>query len=84
MNMPSLSELPSNISRKKLTKALGRLGFVISTKGGKGAHIKVTFTKTQKSITIPSNNLSKNILKYILKEIEDCSGVVWDEIKKKI
>jgi predicted RNA binding protein YcfA (HicA-like mRNA interferase family) len=53
--MPSLSELPSNLSRKSLTKALERLGFSISTKGGKGSHIKATH-RNQKSITIPSSN----------------------------
>ncbi len=82
--MPSLSELPSSINIKKLTKALKRLGFVISTKGGKGAHIKATHIKTQKCVTLPSKNLNKNILKYILKEIEEYSGVTWEDIKKEL
>lgn len=81
--MPSLSELPSNLSRKNLSKALKRLGFVISTKGGKGSHIKVTH-RNQKSTTIPSSNLNKSILKYILKEIEKSTGVKWEDIKKEL
>jgi predicted RNA binding protein YcfA (HicA-like mRNA interferase family) len=79
--MPSLSELPDNISRDKLSKALERLGFSISKKGGKGSHIKATCLTTQKSITIPSK-LSKNVLSYVIKEIEKCSNVNWDDINK--
>ncbi len=39
--MSSRSDYPGNISRKKFTKALKRLGFEISTVGGKGSHVKV-------------------------------------------
>jgi len=81
--MPSLSELPSNLSRKSLAKALERLGFVISTKGGKGSHFKVTHLRTQKSVTIPSN-FDKNTLYYVIKEIERCTGVTWNYIKKEL
>lgn len=81
--MPSLSELPGNLNRKSLTKALERLGFAISTKGGKGSHFKVTHLKTQKSVTIPSN-VDKNTLYYVLKEIEQYTGVMWDNIKKEL
>lgn len=38
---------------------------------------------TQKSLTIQSD-LRKDVLCYILKEIEKYSGVTWDEIKKKM
>jgi predicted RNA binding protein YcfA (HicA-like mRNA interferase family) len=79
--MPSLSELPGNINRNKFIKALERLGFEISTKGGKGSHYKATFIRTQKSITIQST-VSKNVLYYLLKEIEIISSVTWTDIKK--
>jgi predicted RNA binding protein YcfA (HicA-like mRNA interferase family) len=82
--MPSLSELPGSLKRRKLTKALERLGFVISTKGGKGDHIKATCVRTQKSLTLPDENLSKNVLNYLLKEIEKCSGKTWEDIKKEL
>jgi len=38
--MPSLSELPGEIKRKKFIKALLRLGFIIDTRGGDGSHYK--------------------------------------------
>lgn len=72
-----------NLNRKKLAKALKRLGFSISTKGGKGSHIKLTYTN-QKTITIPSSDLNKNVLYYILKEIEEITEITWDEIKKEL
>lgn len=81
--MPSLNELPGNLNRKKLAKALKRLGFSISTKGGKGSHIKLTYTN-QKTITIPSSDLNKNVLCYLLKEIEEITEITWDEIKKEL
>lgn len=85
VSMPSLSDLPSNINIKKLTKALVCLGFVLSEKGGKGSHIKLTYRITQKSITIP-NSLNKNkyVLYYLLKEINDYSGITWEQIKEKL
>ena len=81
--MPTHSELPSKLNRDKLAKALERLGFVISKKGGKGSHIKATCVKTQKSVTIPSN-LHKHILHYVIKEIEKYSDIVWEDIKKEL
>lgn len=81
--MPSRSELPGEIKRKKFIKALDRLGFVIDTKGGDGSHFKATWPPTQKSITIQSE-LRKDVLCYLLKEIEKCSGVTWDDIKKEL
>ena len=81
--MPTRSELPSKVNRDKLAKALTRLGFIISKKGGKGSHIKATFIKTQKSITLPSN-LHKHTLCYVIKEIEKYSDIIWDDIKKEL
>lgn len=81
--MYSLNDLPGEIKRKKLTKALERLGFIIDTKGGDGSHYKITWPKTQKSVTLQSK-LRKDVLRYVLKEIENCSGVTWDDIKKEL
>lgn len=61
--MPSVSELPGEIKRRKFIKALERLGFVIDTHGGDGSHYKATWPKTQKSITIQSK-LRKDVLYY--------------------
>jgi len=81
--MPSRSELPGKISRDKFAKALTRLGFEISKKGGKGNHYKATHISTQKMVTIPSN-LDKDTLYYLLKEIEKYSKITWDDIKYKL
>ena len=82
-NMPSLSELPSEVKRKKFSKALIRLGFIIDKKGGDGSHYKAIWPKTQKSITIPSN-LRKDVLRYIIKELEKYTDITWDDIKNKL
>ena len=79
--MPSRSELPGFLPRKKLIKSLGKLGFETSIVGGKGSHIKLIWPRTQKTITIPSG-LEKHVLYYVLKEIEHYSGVTWDQIKE--
>lgn len=81
--MPSLSELPGEIKRKKFTKALQRLGFIIDKTGGKGSHYKIIWPKTQKSISIQSD-LRKDVLQYLLKQIEEYSGITWDEIKDEL
>ncbi len=81
--MPSLSELPGEIKRKKLTKALARLGFVIDTHGGDGSHYKILWPATQKSITLPSK-IRKDVLKYVLDEIEQMSGKTWKDIQKEL
>ncbi len=81
--MPSRSELPGEIKRKKLTKALKRLGFVIDKRGGDGSHYKIVWPKTQKSITLQSK-IRKDVFYYILKEIEDMSGVTWKDIQKEL
>ena len=79
--MPPRSQLPGEIKRKKFIKALERLDFIIDTRGGSGSHIKATWPRTQKAVTLPSR-LTKNVLYYLLKEIEACSGITWKDIKK--
>ena len=81
--MHSLSDLPGEIKRKKLIKALKRLGFEINEYGGNGSHYKAIWPQTQKSITVPSK-LPKQALNYVLKEIECCSGISWEQIKKEL
>ena len=81
--MPSLSELPGEIKRKKFIRALKRLGFNIDKTGGDGSHYKATWSKTQKSITIQSK-LRKDVLYYLLKEIEEYTGVTWEDIKNEL
>ena len=81
--MPSRSELPGQLPQKKFLKALRRLGFVINTVGGKGDHVKVLWPPTQKSITVDTD-LRKDVLYYLLKEIEQMSGVTWDRIKEEL
>lgn len=81
--MPSLSELPGEIKREKFIRALQRLGFIIDKTGGDGSHFKATWPRTQKLITIQSK-LRKDVLYYLLKEIEQYSGVKWEDIKKEL
>jgi len=81
--MPSRSQLPGNISRNKFINALIRCGFELNCSGGDGDHYKVTWPSTQKSITIHSD-LRKDVLYYLLKEIEQYSGVTWDEIRENL
>ena len=49
------------------------------SRGGDGSHYKATWPKNEKSITIPSK-LPKQVLDYVLKEIENYSGINWEEI----
>lgn len=81
--MPSLSELPGSLNRNKFLKALKRLDFSIDRSGGDGSHIKVECPKNGKVITIPQD-LRKDVLKYILKEIEQYSTITWDKIKNNL
>jgi len=81
--MPSLSELPGSLHRKKFIKALRRLGFEIDTTGGDGSHIKAECPKNGKAVSVPLD-LRKDVLKYLLKEIENYSGITWDDIKKEL
>ncbi len=81
--MPSRSELPGDLSRGKFLKALRRLGFEISTVGGKGDHVKIIWPPSQKSVTVDAD-LRKDVLYYLLKEIEVISGVNWDQIREEL
>lgn len=81
--MPSRSELPGEIPRKKFLRALRRLGFEINTVGGKGDHVKIIWPATQKSISV-DGDLRKDVLYYLLKEIEAVSPVTWEQIKKEL
>lgn len=81
--MPSRSQLPGTVKKAAFTKALRRLGFEIDTRGGEGSHYKATWPKTQKSITIP-DRLDKDVLHYLLKEIEKNSGILWKDIKREL
>ena len=81
--MPSRSELPGEISQKKFLKALQRLGFDINTIGGKGDHVKVIWPCTQKSVSV-DRDIRKDVLYYLLKEIEIISGITWEDIRKEL
>jgi hypothetical protein len=81
--MPSLSELPGELKRPRLLKALSRLGFLIDEAGGNGSHYKATWPATQKSVTIPQN-LPKQSLRYVLIEIEKYSGITWEMISAEL
>ena len=81
--MPSLSELPGEIKRKKFIRALSRLGFLIDKSGGDGSHCKIIWPSTQKMVVVQTN-LRKDVLYYVLKEIKAISGLSWDDIKKEL
>lgn len=81
--MPSRSELSGQLKRRKFTKALHRLGFEIDWRGGDGSHCKATWPATQKSVTIQSD-LRKDVLQYLLKEIERYSGVTREQIQEEL
>lgn len=81
--MPSRSQLPGNIKRKKFLHALMRLGFEIDLSGGDGSHCKATWPATQKSIII-QKDLRKDVLYYLLKDIEKHSNITWEEIDKNL
>ena len=80
--MPSHSDLPGNLSPAKFFAALARLGFRIDTAGGKGSHAKVTW-ENNKSVTI-QKKLPRQVLSYILKEIEAISGITWEDIRAEL
>lgn len=79
--MPPRKSLPDNLKRKKLARALEKLGFEISTKGGDGSHIKATYISNQKSITIPKD-IRRDVLYYLLKEIEFQTDITWEDIRR--
>lgn len=80
--MPSLSQLPSDLSRDKFVKALTRLGFSVDKRGGDGSHYKI-ICPNQKIFTV-QYKLHRKMLYKILKEIESYSGITWNDIKKKL
>ena len=80
--MPSLSQLPDGISRDRFVKALIKVGFLISKKGGNGSHYKAIW-RNEKSITL-QYNFRKDVLYETLKEIKGISGIEWEEIKKHL
>lgn len=79
--MSSHNSLPSDIKRKRLTKALERLGFSIDQTGGDGSHYKAIW-KNEKFVVIPYN-IHKQTLWYLLKEIQMISGLTCDDISKE-
>lgn len=79
--MPSRSKLPDNLKRKKLCRALERLGFEISMRGGNGSHFKATYIKNQKCVIIPGD-LRKDVLYYVLKELQQVSNITWEDIQR--
>jgi len=81
--MPSLSELPGEIKRPKFLKVCRRLGFVIDRKGGDGSHFKIVWPKNNKMVTVPED-LPKQTLKYIIKEMMEVSCLDWEDIKKEL
>lgn len=81
--MPPRSELPGELSRTKFLRALVRLGFVIDPTGGDGSHCKIVWPGSGKSITCPQE-LRKDVLYYVLKEIETKFEVSWEAIKKEL
>ncbi|OGD63060.1 hypothetical protein A2215_00615 [Candidatus Berkelbacteria bacterium RIFOXYA2_FULL_43_10] len=54
-------------SSKKLIKAFVTLGFEVSTKGGKGSHIKITDPKSGRSTTIPKSRSLSYVRNHIVK-----------------
>lgn len=81
--MPSLSELPSDVTKERFVRALGKVGFEISKKGGKGSHYKAIWPASQKFVTI-QYDFRKDVLYKILKQIETMSGISWEEIKEHL
>lgn len=81
--MPSRRDLPGRLPRNKFLNSLRRLGFYINTVGGKGDHVKIIWPPTQKSVTVV-RDLRKDVLYYLLKEIESISGISWDKIKDQL
>ena len=75
--------MPGGIKRRKLTRALEKLGFEISTRGGNGSHFKATHIQSQKCVII-QEDLRKDVLHYVLKQIEEISGVTWDDISNML
>lgn len=75
-------DLPGDLDVKKLVRALVRLGFIINEKGGKGSHVKAIWRNEK--MVIVQRNLYKQALRHLIREIEEVSGVTWEEIKKQL
>lgn len=78
--MSSPNDLPGEIKRTKFLNALKRLGFEINQVGGDGSHYKVIWPRNNKSVTVPQD-LPKQTIRYVVKQIEQCSGITWQDIK---
>jgi len=59
-----------------------RYGFKVDMSGGGGSHCKITWPGNGESITIQCD-LRKDVLYYLLKEINKKTGINWEEIKSK-
>ncbi len=84
--MPPLSELPGSTPRRKILIALKRLGFIIDTSGGNGSHVMAKWPSTNKSVTIPFEDISKQTLKYIIPQIEAVTlgKIDWEKLKEAL
>lgn len=80
--MPSLSELPSDLKRNKLIRALIRLGFRVDKSGGEGSHYKIICP--DEKVVVIQYKLHKIMLREVLKEIERYSGITWKQIKREL
>ncbi|MBN1585001.1 type II toxin-antitoxin system HicA family toxin [Candidatus Uhrbacteria bacterium] len=81
--MPPLSELPSDLSREKLIRALVRLGFVVDRTGGKGSHCKLVWPKSGKAVTVLCH-LHKHACKYVIEQAMVISGLEWEIIDREL
>ncbi len=81
-HMPSRSELPGCLRSGKFLGALRRLGFLVNKVGGKGDHVKIIWLATGKSLSFDTD-LRRDVLYYVLKEIEEKFSISWDDIKNK-
>jgi predicted RNA binding protein YcfA (HicA-like mRNA interferase family) len=81
--MPPLSELPSDLSRETLVRALIRLGFVVDRTGGKGSHCKMVWPRSGKAVTIRCK-LHRCAIKYVVEQAMEISGLTWEDIKKEL
>ena len=64
------SNLPSDVSQKRLAKAFQKAGFILDVSAGKGGHYKLVDSKSNKFITL-QHNLWKIVLKKKLQQAED-------------
>lgn len=81
--MPTRNDLPGSLSRAKFLRALKRSGFVVNRIGGKGTHVKIECPSNKKIVIVPPD-LRKDVLYYVMKEIEKYSGITWEEIKEEL